>query len=198
VREEESGLGNLASDFDFCQAPLPPLILPTHPASGPASNPPGSVPPGAPEPALSPCPAPPSSPSPPASAPSSAGASSSGAGGPPLLQITASVASRQDMRLHHGRVYLLVGCNEACSIYAHGHLNLLRHHRHLGLRSTRATLAANQTVRIALSLSRSNLAAVRRVALAGRYTVKAAVEVQATGADGKRQDYQVVVVLSWR
>ena len=37
------------------------------------------------------------------------------------------------MRLHDGRVYLLVGCNEACSIYAHGHLSLQRGRRHLGL-----------------------------------------------------------------
>ena len=44
VREEAPGLGNLESDFDFCQAPRSPLILPTHPAPGPASQPPGSVP----------------------------------------------------------------------------------------------------------------------------------------------------------
>jgi len=59
------------------------------------------------------------------------------------------------MRLHHGRIYLLVGCNEACSIYARGHLNPRRGRRHLGLRSARTTLAAGRAVRIALSLSRS-------------------------------------------
>ena len=31
VRENVSVLGNLASDFDFSQAPRPPLILPVHP-----------------------------------------------------------------------------------------------------------------------------------------------------------------------
>ncbi len=85
-----------------------------------------------------------------------------------------------------------------CSIYAHGHLNLMRGRRHLGLRSVRTTLTPDHAVRIALSLSRANLAAVRRVALAGHYTVKAAVVVEATGVNGKRQTYQVIVVLSWR
>ena len=40
VREAESILGNLQSDFDFSQPPRPPLILPLHPAPGPASTPP--------------------------------------------------------------------------------------------------------------------------------------------------------------
>jgi phospholipase C len=58
VREEAPGLGNLASDFNFCQTPRAPLILPTHPEPGPASSPPGSVPavPAQPEPG--PCPPP--------------------------------------------------------------------------------------------------------------------------------------------
>jgi phospholipase C len=41
VREDNPILGNLASDFDFTQAPRAPLILPVHPAPGPASTPPG-------------------------------------------------------------------------------------------------------------------------------------------------------------
>ncbi len=41
VRENASILGNLASDFNFAQSPRPPLLLPTHPAPGPASCPPG-------------------------------------------------------------------------------------------------------------------------------------------------------------
>jgi len=40
VREDEPQAGNLGSDFDFSQQPRPPLILPVHPASGPASTPP--------------------------------------------------------------------------------------------------------------------------------------------------------------
>jgi Phosphoesterase family len=43
VREEAPGLGNLVEDFDFNQSPRPPLLLPTHPAPGPASCPPGAA-----------------------------------------------------------------------------------------------------------------------------------------------------------
>jgi phospholipase C len=39
VRENSPQLGDLLLDFDFKQAPLPPLILPVHPAPGPASIP---------------------------------------------------------------------------------------------------------------------------------------------------------------
>ncbi len=39
VREDVPILGNLVNDFDFTQAPRPPLILPTSPAPGPASIP---------------------------------------------------------------------------------------------------------------------------------------------------------------
>ncbi len=39
VRENVSILGNLLNDFDFSQAPLPPLVLPTNPPPGPASVP---------------------------------------------------------------------------------------------------------------------------------------------------------------
>jgi phospholipase C len=38
VRENASVLGNLAADFDFSQAPQPPLLLPLHPGPGPASG----------------------------------------------------------------------------------------------------------------------------------------------------------------
>jgi phospholipase C len=41
VRENNLLLGNLTADFDFNQTPRPPLILPVHPAPGPASTPPG-------------------------------------------------------------------------------------------------------------------------------------------------------------
>lgn len=39
VREDAKILGNLLADFDFSQRPRRPLILPTHPAPGPASRP---------------------------------------------------------------------------------------------------------------------------------------------------------------
>jgi phospholipase C len=40
VRESNPLLGDLISDFDFNQAPIQPLILPTHPLPGPPSTPP--------------------------------------------------------------------------------------------------------------------------------------------------------------
>jgi phospholipase C len=40
VREANPILGELTADFDFNQPPRPPLILPVHPAPGPASTPP--------------------------------------------------------------------------------------------------------------------------------------------------------------
>ena len=41
IREIAPQLGDLTGDFDFNQTPLPPLILPVHPAPGPASAPGG-------------------------------------------------------------------------------------------------------------------------------------------------------------
>jgi phospholipase C len=40
VREVNPFLGDLTNDFNFSQAPLAPIILPLHPAPGPASTPP--------------------------------------------------------------------------------------------------------------------------------------------------------------
>jgi phospholipase C len=40
VREASPVLGNLVNDFNFSAAPRPPMILPVHPAPGPASTPP--------------------------------------------------------------------------------------------------------------------------------------------------------------
>jgi phospholipase C len=37
VRENVKRLGDLRSEFDFTQEPLPPLILDAHPSPGPAS-----------------------------------------------------------------------------------------------------------------------------------------------------------------
>ena len=41
VRESFAQVGNLASDFDFTQAPRPPMVLPLTPSPGPASTPGG-------------------------------------------------------------------------------------------------------------------------------------------------------------
>ena len=102
----------------------------------------------------------------------------------------------QDMRLHDGRVYLTLGCNMECSLYAHGHLNLTRGRRHLGLRSVLTTLEPGHATRIALSLSHANLSAVHR-ALEQDHSVKAAVEVEAASG-AERRTYSVEVRLSWR
>jgi hypothetical protein len=91
----------------------------------------------------------------------------------------------------------MVGCNMACSLYAHGHLNLLRSHQHLRLRSVRRSLAAHRTVGISLSLSHRNLIAVQR-ALRRHRPVKASIQVEVAGAGGLRQSYHVNVVLTWR
>ena len=40
VRESNPLLGDLSADFNFDQPPRTPLILPVHPAPGPASTPP--------------------------------------------------------------------------------------------------------------------------------------------------------------
>ncbi len=112
------------------------------------------------------------------------------------IALTASVAPVQDMRLHDGRVYLTLGCDMECSLYAHGHLNLLRGRRHLGLQSVLSTLEPGHATRIALSLSHENLSAVHH-ALERGYPVKAAVEVEAaSGAERRR--YSVDVRLTWR
>jgi hypothetical protein len=39
VRENVAQLGNQIDDFDFSQAPRPPMVLPTNPKPGPASIP---------------------------------------------------------------------------------------------------------------------------------------------------------------
>ena len=43
VRENAAGLGSIASDFNFNQAPRPPLLLPVLPKPGPASVPPTAL-----------------------------------------------------------------------------------------------------------------------------------------------------------
>ncbi len=198
VREEALGLGNLESDFDFCQAPRPPLLLPVDPAPGPASDPPGSVP-VAPEPALAPCPEPPSapprSPTPPSTPPRSP-TPPAPAPVAPVLQLTASVAPRQDLRINHGRVYLMVGCNMECAIYAHGHLNLTHGRQHWELRATRASLVAHRSTGIALSLSRRELAVVRS-ALRAHRRVEALILVEARAPGQALHGYFVRVRLTY-
>jgi hypothetical protein len=100
------------------------------------------------------------------------------------------------MRLHDGRVFLTLGCDMECSVYAHGHLNLTRGRRHLGLRSVPRTSEPGHATRVALSLSHANLSALHH-ALEQGYPVKAAI--QAHVQSGRvRELYGVDVRLSWR
>ncbi len=194
VREEASGLGNLESDFNFDQPPRPPLILPTDPAPGPASNPPGYV---APAPQLQPTGG--ESTAPAASAPA--------ASAPPPAQPTASqglalqlavaVARREDLRLRHDQVTLIAGCDQECSILAHGHLSLTRDGHPLKLRSASARLAGGRSRRFALAISARDLADVSRALRAGR-SVQARIALDVSGPDGARRTYLVSVELSYR
>jgi hypothetical protein len=177
VREEAPGLGNLIEDFDFNQAPRPPLSLPTEPAPGPASNPPGYVAPAPPGPP----------PVKPQTTP---------------LQIVASVAPLQRLRRQRGNVELTLSCNLECHVFAYGHLNVRRQphrhpHRHVGLRFVRRTLAAHQAALLKLWLSPVRLTAVRR-ALRQGHRVYARITVQATGPKGQQQRYEVRVRLTWK
>jgi phospholipase C len=177
VREEAPGLGNLVEDFNFDQPPRPPLILPTHPAPGPASNPPGYVPP-APPPASE------------AKAPKV------------TLQLLASVAPYQDLRHQHANVELTVSCNLQCNLLAYGHLNVRLHprrhpHRYVGLRPVHKTLTAHEAQTLKLWLSPARLAAVRR-ALHEHHRVYASLTVEGASSDGQHQRYEVRVKLAWR
>jgi phospholipase C len=203
VREEAPSLGNLESDFEFEQSPRPPVILSPEPTPGPASCAPGSIPAGAPQPApltACPYPAPPQPPpTPPASptpAPTPIATAAKAPAPPPVLLLTASAARRQDMHAHHGRISLSVRCTVACSLYAHGHLSLMLHHRHLRLVGAHAALAAGHTTTITLHLSRSIGAALRAAVHAGR-TVQALIEVEVLAGAAHRA-YLVHVQLSYR
>ena len=172
VREEAPGLGNLESDFNFNQAPLPPLILPSHPAPGPASSPPGSGTPVAP-------------PGAPVQGPT-----------PTKLQLTVAVARKEDLRHRHRRVSLVAGCNLACVIFAHGHLSLTLHRHPLKLRSARLQLLAGRPHTVELSFANSTLARIR-AALRSRRRVVASIEVDAS-AGQERRTYVVHILLSYR
>jgi Phosphoesterase family len=195
VREEAPGLGSLISDFNFNQSPREPLLLPPYPAPGPASCPPGTAGPGEPPPPLSACASP--APAPPAPAPTPQPPAAAASLPPLVLQLTASVARKQNMRLHHGAVYLMVGCNEICSLYAHGHLSLTRHHRHLKLAGVQTVLAADSTVRIALRLSRGTEAALREAVRAG-HRVEALIDVDVSVPGVAPKPYLVHVRLTYR
>ena len=84
-----------------------------------------------------------------------------------------------------------------CSIYAHGHLNLMRGRRHLGLRGVLTTLTAGHATRIALSLSHANLSAVHR-ALEKGHPVMATVVVEVRVRRRAPGPTKSSCVLTWR
>jgi hypothetical protein len=113
------------------------------------------------------------------------------------LQLVVSLAPRQDLRLHRGRIYLTVGCNVRCAVVARGHLNVTSRHRHIGLRAVRRTLGGGRAQRLALALSRTRLALVRRLLRAHRRVV-ATVTLAAESEAGQRQAYRARVTLTYR
>jgi phospholipase C len=172
VREGLSGLGNLEADFNFNQEPRPPLLLPTHPLPGPPSNPPGFVPPVVAPPTPMPMPTPTPTLSPVTPQPSTTNRA---------LQLVVSVAGRQSLHSHRGRITFALGCNVACDVYIHGHLSLTQHRRRVELRSLRFGLAADHDLWVGITLSHAELAGVRS-ALRHHRSVDAIVKVDATGA----------------
>ncbi len=172
VRESYSGLGNLLSDFDFSQSPRPPLLLPPHPAPGPASNPPGYMPPTPPSPVPTP-----SGPQAPAAPPSGGGLGGQARATP--FALVASAFRRESLRYHHNRLVLVLGCSEDCSVYVHGHLSLTRHHRHLRVRAQRLVLRAHHSVGVFLSFAHADLTRLLD-ALRHHHRITATVAVQAT------------------
>ena len=155
MRENASQLGSLVNDFDFAQTPRPPLVLPTHPAPGPASNPPGSGSAGNATQGGTGATAGPGNqpqPGPPPGASAAAG-TSAGAG----LALTASAPRLERLHLHHQRISLVLGCTQTCALDVTGQLSLERHGHHVKLRETQLTLAAGHSQDVSLSLSRRSL-----------------------------------------
>jgi hypothetical protein len=96
---------------------------------------------------------------------------------------------------HGHRVYLVVGCNEPCVLYAHGHLSLVRRHHHMRLRSVRTDLAAHDPTRIALSIPPRALSAVR-AALRAHRRVYVLIDVEVSAAGQPWHAYVVRVRLT--
>jgi hypothetical protein len=111
-----------------------------------------------------------------------------------VLQLTASLASREHLHQHHHRVSLVLGCNEACTADVGGQLSLTHHGQPVRLRSVRLTLAAHQSEHVQLRLSRRSLGWVEN-ALRAHRRVTATVTVVARGLGGAVQSYQASIQL---
>jgi phospholipase C len=181
VREEAPGLGSIANDFNFNQTPRAPLLLPAHPEPGPASGEPTA---GAAIPQRR-------------ARRRSGSASSTRPQPAPRLQLVASVAHQQDMRLHRAQVRLVVGCNRSCSLLARGTLLIDGRRPATALPNVRVELSGGHAVELSLSLSPRAMSAVRAARNAGR-SVGAAVELNAAAPGEAPQSYLAHVELTYR
>ena len=151
VREEAPGLGNILEDFNFNQPPRPPLLLPVHPAPGPASEPPSTNP----------------------------AATVSRAGGP-RLQLTASVESEQELAQQGGHVDLVLGCNRSCRISATATVQAGRRSYPLTATARQLTPGHSSDVQLSLPAAQLSAleAALRHGDATGELTVRAAAAHQ--------------------
>jgi hypothetical protein len=148
VAEENPGVGNLVEDFDFNQTPREPLLLPVHPAAGPASKPPSQV----------------------------ATVARVPAGRALPLQLVGSTEAMQSIRAQAGRVYVTLSCNRDCTIRVAGTAHLGS--RSVQLSGALLSLTGAHARTIALSLSSAGLRALETgaspgAAASGVFTVTA-------------------------
>jgi phospholipase C len=127
--------GDLINDFNFNQAPRPPLLLPTHPAPGPASCPPGGCP---------------------ANSPGGGG----GAGGASSFQLTVSVAKVGHVRGRNPSIKVVIGCNLACRGKLSAVLSIVQHRHHLTLRAVKVALLAHSARTFKLRFTRADIRAI--------------------------------------
>jgi phospholipase C len=146
--------GDLVNDFDFNQAPLAPLILPTHPAPGPASCPPGGCPPSQ--------------------------SPGGGSGRGTQLQLTVSIAKMAHVRGRHPAVKVVIACNLACGGQLTAVLSIVVHRHHLAFRPVKLTLHAHRARTVALRFTGALVKAIlsalahhRHPTLTVQITVKA-------------------------
>jgi phospholipase C len=130
VREEAAGLGNLVEDFNFNQTPRAPLLLPVHPAPGPASKPPAKA--------------------------STLARAAAGESLP--LQLVGSIEDQQSLRAQGGRVYMTLSCNRNCSVRAAGVARLGS--RTVPLSAVVVKLAGAHATTVTMSLSAAQLRAL--------------------------------------
>ncbi len=134
VREELPLLGDLSEDFNFNQQPRAPLLLPTHPAPGPASQPPAG------------------SASSRTSARTALAASAfAPSGGRPSLQLIASVARVQSVPRGSGVLRMVLGCNLDCHLRLGGSVRIGS--RSYPLQPASRSLAANHSRTLSVSIA---------------------------------------------